>query len=135
MVRSLLFSPVLIWACAASVTAFSTPPSLIASPSRALKQSAPFAPSNANWLPMPRYAVKDKDGSQSQDPPGGAQGWNAPGVKSLKNIILGLVVLQLPEFALRIPAYNTCVLEKGRDACSDYLPLFDWLYANGVPGV
>lgn len=51
-----------------------------------------------------------------------------------RNIGFGVLAL-LPEFFLRIPAYNTCVSEKGRDACANLLPFFDWLYHKGFPFV
>ena len=51
------------------------------------------------------------------------------------NLLLFFTVLQLPELALRIPQYNACVAESGRAACADYLPLFDFLYNAGLPGV
>ena len=58
------------------------------------------------------------------------------GYKTLvPNLLLFFTVLQLPELALRIPQYNACVAESGRAACADYLPLFDFLYNAGLPGV
>ena len=101
-----------------------------------------LAPHNAFVSPPPALAVRGigLDARRGDESPSNGklirEYTPSEGYKTLvPNLLLFFTVLQLPELALRIPQYNACVAESGRAACADYLPLFDFLYNAGLPGV